>query len=503
MSFTSRVAAAIVLLLASTSLAGAAATLTVSPSVGPPTTSTKATIAGFTPGKVVDVYFDSTAKCLMLPDGNGAGSCTFKVPADARSTVHWISAVERATAAGVQKSFIVRTDWPNAHGYNERQDGFARYENTLNRVNVGYLAQLWATGNTIASTAATPIVYRGRIYIGSQDGKLHARDEATGTAASGWPKVLGGIIGQSSPVAANGIVYQMSQLSAGTAGYLHAYDVTTGAIRSGFPVFVEGVVRGAPIVVGGVVYLASSNGKIYGFDAAAGTARPGYPITVSGAPMLRGTPAYFDGYIYVGADDGHLYIYDVGTRSLIASIPASGAFGTSSPAISGGMLYYHSQSEHKLNAFDIYTESLGWPAPYVMAAGAAGTPAATADKVFIATADGIVHAVDAASGVKIWTRQFSGNPFYGSPVVANGVVYVASTKQIFALDASTGGLLWRTSGNFYQNQGLVVTNGRLYAPTWAGRLTAFAVDGAAEGAARAIARPSLASLKPPKGAGGR
>jgi len=497
MTLTVRFAAATALLLASTTLAAAAATVSISPSYGPPTTTTKVTLAGFSAGKVVDVYFDTTAKCLVIPDASGAGSCSFKVPAAALPTTHWISAVVRATASGVQKSFLVRTDWPNAHGYNERQDGFARYENVLNTANVGYLAPLWGTTNTISTNNNTPILYRGRIYLGSQDGKLHARDGTTGAVITGWPKALGGIIGQSSPVAANGIVYQVSQLSGGSAGYLHAYDVSTGAIPSGFPVFVDGAVRGAPIVVGSSVYVATSAGKIYGFDAAHGSTLFGYPIVLAGTPMLRGTPTYYNGRIHVGADDGHLYIYDVTSRLKVGDLATTGAFDTSSAAVSGGMLYYHSYYEHKLRAYDLDTLADGWAAPYTMSAGASGTPAVSGDKVFIATSNGTIHAVDAATGEKAWSRLFTGHSFFGSPIVANGVVYVASTKQIFALDASWGGLLWRSGGNFYMNQSLVVANGMLYAPTRAGRITAFALDGAESARVRAVPKPSLWSLTPP------
>ena len=497
MSLILRFAAATSLLLASTALAGAAATLSISPSSGPPATTTKVTLAGFSAGKIVDVYFDTKAKCLVLPDATGAGSCTFKVPADAKPASHWISAVVRSTTSGVQKSFLVRTDWPNAHGYNERQDGFARYENVLNRDNVGYLAPLWGTTNTIGANNNTPVIYRGRLFVASQDGKLHARDATTGAVISGWPKLLGGIIGQSSPVVANGIVYQMNQLSGGSAGYLNAYDVYNGAIPSGFPVFVDGVVRGAPIVVNGAVYVATSAGKIYGFDAAHGSTLFGYPIVVAGTPMLRGTPTYYNGRIHVGADDGHLYIYDVTSRLKVGDLTTTGAFDTSSAAVSGGMLYYHSYYEHKLRAYDLDTLADGWAAPYTMSAGASGTPAVSGDKVFIATSNGIIHAVDAATGEKAWTRLFSGHSFFGSPIVANGVLYIASTRQIFALDASWGGLLWRSGGNFYMNQGLIVANGRVYAPTRAGRVTAFELDGPVERAAAAVAKPSLGSLKPP------
>ena len=497
MSLTVRFAAATALLLASTTLAGAAATVSISPSYGPPTTTTKVTLAGFTAGKVVDVYFDTTAKCLVIPDATGAGSCSFKVPTAALPTTHWISAVVRATASGVQKSFLVRTDWPNAHGYNERQDGFARYENVLNKTNVGLLDVAWATGTAIGATNNTPVVYRGRIYVGAQNGRLYALDATTGNMISGWPKILGGSIEQSSPVAANGFVYVVNRTAGGSVCQLQAFDVTTGASPSGYPVLIDGVLRGAPIVVAGKIYLATTSGKIYGFDVAHATPLPGYPIVVPGNPQLRGTPAHYNGNLYVGADDGHLYIYDVATRTKEGDLATTGAFDTSSPAIYGGMLYYHSYYEHKLHAYDLDNITSGWPTTYTMAAGAAGTPAATGDKVFVATADGYVHAVDAATGAKVWTRLMSGYTFFGSPVVANGVVYVGATRQIFAFDASNGALLWRWGGNFYLNQGLVVANGMLYAPTRAGRVTAFAVDGAESARVRAVPKPSLGSLKPP------
>ena len=57
--------------------------LTVSPTVGPPTSSVLVSGTGFSAGVDVDIYFDATHLALALTDGNGSFSKSIHVPASA------------------------------------------------------------------------------------------------------------------------------------------------------------------------------------------------------------------------------------------------------------------------------------------------------------------------------------------------------------------------------------------------------------------------------------
>ena len=67
-------------------------------------------------------------------------------------------------------------------------------------------------------------------------------------------------------------------------------------------------------------------------------------------------------------------------------------------------------------------------------------------RVFVTTGHGEVVALDATSGGVLW-RQRVGTPAGGGPTVQGGVVYAASRSATgFALRASDGKLLWQVSG---------------------------------------------------------
>ena len=54
-------------------------------------------------------------------------------------------------------------------------------------------------------------------------------------------------------------------------------------------------------------------------------------------------------------------------------------------------------------------------------------------------------------------------PFFSSPTVANGVVYIGSTDDhVWALDASTGEKLWSYKTGYFVNASPTVANGKLY-----------------------------------------
>jgi outer membrane protein assembly factor BamB len=64
---------------------------------------------------------------------------------------------------------------------------------------------------------------------------------------------------------------------------------------------------------------------------------------------------------------------------------------------------------------------------------------------------------------------------FAVPVVANGVVYAAGTDVLYAIDASTGSILWNSGGTI---SGIIaaaptIVNGRLYVAAWDGHVYAF------------------------------
>src|ERR1022692_3063871 len=71
------------------------------------------------------------------------------------------------------------------------------------------------------------------------------------------------------------------------------------------------------------------------------------------------------------------------------------------------------------------------------------SPAAVNGVVYIASFDGMLYALNAATGAKLWSFNMGGEVCCSSPAVANGVVYIGSDDDnVYALSAATGAKLW-------------------------------------------------------------
>jgi outer membrane protein assembly factor BamB len=134
------------------------------------------------------------------------------------------------------------------------------------------------------------------------------------------------------------------------------------------------------------------------------------------------------------------------------------------------------------------------------------SPAVANGLVIVGNNDGKVYAVRTNNGALAWTTiPEAGNTIRGSPMVANGVVYVSGFHKIHALSLATGGLLWSGAGRVGLLNSPVVADGTVYFAGYNGsgsgaRLTAFTLFGEPVAAklpgGELGIRPAISSLKP-------
>jgi len=249
------VSAGVVAVPAAPTLA-ATATITLSPSSGPPSSTVKVSGSNFAPGVAIDVYFDTTDVALVGASATGTFTkIGVTVPASAVPGIHWISAVTRGSGAMAQKPFTVRANWAE-HGFGPRGKRYNPYENTLNPSTVPGLDVDWTavSGSTIDSS---PAVANGVVYVGSEDSKLYAFNATTGAVL--WTATTGTGIYSSSPAVANGVVYVGS-----VDGNLSAFNATTGAPL--WNATTGNSMVSSPAVANGVVYVGSGDKHLYAFD---------------------------------------------------------------------------------------------------------------------------------------------------------------------------------------------------------------------------------------------
>ena len=325
------------------------------------------------------------------------------------------------------------------------------------------------TGGPVRSS---PTIAGGVVYIGSGDGFVYAIDAVTGGIR--WRRDMGAAVG-STPAVAGGLVY------AGAAdGSFRALRAADGSVawtfRTGAAVpLAWGVESGevyssSPTVAGGgAVLFGAEDGNLYAVDARTGRER--WRFATGG--RVYGSPAVAGGLAYVGSQRGVVYAVDLATgkerwrHAVAGSRDSSAKFGfdrttlQSSPAVAGDALYIGAR-DGVLYALDRATGRLRWRNDHNMS-WVNSSPAVDGGLVYAGSSDArFVQAVDTATGQERW-RSPATNVVWGSPAVDDARVYVGDGGGVmFCFDKATGRELWRYRVGAGIFSSPVVHEGRLY-----------------------------------------
>ena len=232
---------------------------------------------------------------------------------------------------------------------------------------------------------------------------------------------------------------------------------TFGQIRWRFRT--GGPVRSTPAVSGGVVFVGSSDGHLYAIDRDEGT-----PLwSFQAAAAVVSSPAVVEDLVVFGDRSNRLWGLDRDSGAVRWSF-ATGpdlplAWGlegwdyyTSSPTVVGDLVYWGS-GDGGVHALEWRTGTERWSVSGERRVRS--TPAVVDGVLYVGGGDGWVRAFDANDGSPLWTFETAGvsldasefgfdrTQIQASPAVADGVVYIGSRDaSLYALDASTGQLLW-------------------------------------------------------------
>lgn len=151
-----------------------------------------------------------------------------------------------------------------------------------------------------------PIVYRGLVFVASQEGKAYAIREDDGSTA--WESDLpGGCIATG---AATGPVVIFGTVQGG----VHAYNITNGAplwtVRTGK------AITGAPCVIAGRVYVANHSRVVHAIRVDSGQ------VLWKSEPLggiVQGSLSATDDAVYVGAEDMKIYKLNAANGKIMAS----------------------------------------------------------------------------------------------------------------------------------------------------------------------------------------
>jgi outer membrane protein assembly factor BamB len=331
--------------------------------------------------------------------------------------------------------------------------------------------------------AFSPAVVGGKVYASDQRGFVTAFDQQSG--AQRWQVEVG------SP-ANSGITFADGLLLVGDDdGVLHALDAATGNETWQFRA--SGPMHGSAAVVDGVAYFGTTDGHLYALDMSTQELR--WPVTQTPGSISR-TIAVGDGIVYAGSggatpvDSGSLGAYDATTGDLRWSAELEPG-NTSTPSIAGGRVFVAggldaTTGDHGVFAFDATSGSPAWPTPFAAPANETLLlGAVTPTVVYVTGTDGMLYALDAATGALDWTAPIQSTRSPNAGLVGQTLYVTSDDNRVHAIDVDTHGELWSVPVTGTPGAPAVI-DGAIFVTTTSGKVVRI---GGSDEAAGTVASP--------------
>ena len=245
---------------------------------------------------------------------------------------------------------------------------------------------------------------------------------------------------------------------------------------------VLGAVLSVPAIGNGKVYVQTEDGRVVALSERDGTVAWTVERTVP-ALSLRGNSGtvYVQGLLAVGFANGHVVGIDSRNGRVIWDRVVSYPTGRSdvdrisdvdAPPVIMGYRLFGASYQGKLMAMDLRNGEVLWTRPM-----SAYLPfSADARNLYIVNDEGVVLAIDQATGANVWVQNDLKNRVSTQPLLFEGKVVVGDKEgYIHILDSSNGVISGRYSGDGSRILSHLVTDGRIYSLTEKGRLIAYTI----------------------------
>lgn len=250
-----------------------------------------------------------------------------------------------------------------------------------------------------AGFKATPLVTETMIYIGDEDGVLHAIDRGTGQKS--W------IFATGSEIAGCVAQYEDKLLLASHDSYLYCLTLDGAEV---WKFQTDDRINCSPAIASSYTFLAGCDEHLRVIDLQTGKEFRDMPLE---SPLI-GSPATIDDLLYVGTHAGEIVCADW----------RKGEF----------VWRYAGQRKMPFHA----------------------SAAVTDDLVILGGHDKIVHAVDRKTGEGKWTFPTNARIECSASVVENRVFVGSADKNIYGLDLQTGKEVWKYNAGKPINAGIAI-----------------------------------------------
>jgi outer membrane protein assembly factor BamB len=470
--------------LSTSALATRGTVIALKPAVDPPTSLIRARGSGYAGREVVALFFDGVRVGSDVTNPNGKFNAPLRVPAEARPGDHTVEAVGQTSGVSARAVFLVRTDWLQGC-FEGGRSCFNPFENVIGPANAAELAVAW---RALVGTDghSSPVYANGKLFVGTTQG-LVGLDPATGAIiindrsgpVSTTPAVIRGFDPQPDPPG--------KVIFGTTDGNLYAVSTTGDALWQ----VSLGAAPASPLVIQGIGdpnsrVVVGAGGTLFAFDGNGNrlwaTVLEGGDISKAAALLaLPDSPNRV-----VVAAGNTLYTLDADTGVIIwANAPSRSPLGA--PSVGDPNLVPNPNvlvGDQGGNLFSLDPRSGAIKATFAAAGPISGSPAIgdpNQSQPWVAFGDGggNIYAIDTTEAFPppIWQAALGG-PVDGPPVLANGVVYVATDPEggnphMFALDQASGRVLFDGLLPGGVASSPIVADGRLIVATKSGDIVGY------------------------------
>ncbi|MEE8443403.1 MAG: PQQ-binding-like beta-propeller repeat protein, partial [Dehalococcoidia bacterium] len=329
---------------------------------------------------------------------------------------------------------------------------------------------------------ATPAAAGDMLYVATSDYRVVALDAATGREI--WTHPVRGPVNSPLTIAGDLVFVGMRDWN------IIALDAKTGDLRWSFKT--KNPIYGSATVLDGSLYVGSSDRHIYSLDASTGELR--WDLETEG--WVIASPAIDQGIVVVGDQRGEIYMVDASNGTLRNQVQVSrisevntvtlvddAAYFTTSKGVIA-FRYTQKDTPFQKGIWTIWLNFFLWkmapqPAPIPGFLWAVGfdervmAEMATADgRLFAATANGSLHALDLETGERLWEAEGLGQLFSSPMVSGDEVIQASYDGTIYGFDVSTGEQRWAISVAKGITTSPILADDTLYVPTIFGTLYA-------------------------------
>jgi outer membrane protein assembly factor BamB len=260
---------------------------------------------------------------------------------------------------------------------------------------------------------SSPTVTADAVYAGDEDGVMHAIDRRTGTKK--WTFASGGEVYSSAAVIDGRVIFGSYDNN------LYCLDEKDGGLKWKFQT--DGYVHCAPAVSDGHTFIAGCDEHLRVINIQSGEEAADIPL----GTYLIASPAVIGSVLYVGTYASEVVAVDWKAKDVKWRYQAGdGDFPFHSSAAVTDKAVVVGGRDKLVHAMDRATGNKLWTFP--TRARVDSSPAILGQRVFIGSNDGNLYELNLADGKEVWKYNV-GKPISAGPAIGEGVLVVGSESR--------------------------------------------------------------------------